>query len=68
MLEGGVREDIQYYDECDTEDEEEAVVEVADATAVSGPTNIQPAPVSELDLICKCFHQSYNQCKYHEIN
>ena len=39
MLEEGVREDIQYYDECDTEDEE-AVVEVADATAVSGPTNI----------------------------
>ena len=61
----GVREDIQYYDECDSEEDEEAVAEVANAMRVSAPTNVQPAPVSELDLICKCFHQNSIQWKRH---
>ncbi|OBZ80557.1 hypothetical protein A0J61_11394 [Choanephora cucurbitarum] len=47
----GDREDIQYYDECDTKEDEEAVAEIANAMSVSEPTNVQPAPVSELDLI-----------------
>ena len=53
----GVRQDIQYYDDCDTdEDDEEAVVEVANTTDVSEPANVTPAPPYELDLICKCYH------------